>query len=60
VTMYAAGQSASYRDSLGVALQIDLEWFTMQLFYRSDVGSAMAHDAAVGLRLQIGVGRSGE
>jgi hypothetical protein len=60
VTMYAAGQSPSYRDSLGVAVQLDLAWFAVQLFYRSDPGSAMAHAAAIGLRLQIGSGRTGE
>ncbi|HSR97852.1 MAG TPA: hypothetical protein VLM79_12415 [Kofleriaceae bacterium] len=60
VTMYAGAQSPSYRDSLGVALQVDLDWFVAQLFYRSDPGRALAHDAAFGLRLQIGRGRSGE
>ena len=60
VTMYAAGEPASYRDSLGVALQVDLAWFVAQVFYRSDLGTAMAHDAAFGLRLQLGLGRTGE
>jgi hypothetical protein len=60
VTMYAADQSASYRDSLGVAVQIDLDRVTMQLFYRSDPGRALVHDAAFGLRLQVGLERSGE
>jgi hypothetical protein len=58
VTMYAGAQSPSYRDSLGVALQVDLAWFMVQAFYRSDLGSAMAHDWAAGLRLQVGLGRT--
>lgn len=60
VAMYAAGQSAGYRDSIGVALQLDLAWSTVQLFYRSDLGGAMAHDAAVGLRFQVGRERAAE
>lgn len=60
VTMYAGEQSSSYRDSLGVALQLDLSWFAVQLFYRSDPGTAMAHYGAIGLRLQIGSARGEE
>lgn len=57
VTMYAAGEPPSYRDSIGVAAQIDVEWFVVQVFYRADPGAAMRDYGAIGARLQIGWGR---
>lgn len=56
LTMYTAGSGASFRDSLGAALQVDFTWLVLQLFYKSDPGSAMLHDGAIGLRVQIGRG----
>jgi hypothetical protein len=57
VMMYAAGEAPSFRDSLGAAVQVDLDWLVLQMFYRSDLGTAMLHYGAVGLRVQIGRSR---
>jgi hypothetical protein len=57
VTMYTAGGSPSYRDSVGAALQLDHDWFVVQLFYKADLGAAMSDYGAIGVRLQIGWSR---